>query len=54
MGYSVEPVQVKALSELLVVGKQVIEGAGKVIMTVRPVIEEVVHASRPPVRGRSV
>ena len=38
MGYSVEAVLIKALGELLVVGKQVVEGVGKVIRTVGPLI----------------
>jgi hypothetical protein len=34
MGYAVEAVLIKSLSELLVVGKQIIEGIGKAFMMV--------------------
>jgi hypothetical protein len=51
MGYSVEPMQIKALSELLVIGQQVVEGAVSGLMVVRPVLWCVVHANRPPMRA---
>ena len=38
MGYPVETVQIEALSELLVVGKQVVEGIGKPRTLLRLVI----------------
>jgi hypothetical protein len=38
MGYPVEAVLIKALSELLVVGKQVVEGIGKALTMVRLVL----------------